>query len=521
MNLRRFALFVTVPAVLCAAQPLGFGAAARPNIVLFLIDDMGWQDTSVPFYYSNSLPVITALNRRFETPNMERLAREGMKFTAAYACSVCSPTRVSLMTGLNAARHRVTNWTLRKDKPTDGGHPTLRMPDWNVNGLSPDPSTPRAISRPTLAQILQRTGYRTIHVGKAHWGALDTPGANPKNLGFDVNIAGHAAGAPGSYLGEQNYAHPKGENVWDVPGLEKYHGTATFLTEALTVEANRAIDQALADRQPFFLYLSHYAVHVPFAPDKRFYQKYRDRGLDHTEAMYAALVEGMDKSLGDVLSHLETAGVASNTIVLFMSDNGGLSAHGRGGQPHTHNAPLSSGKGSAREGGIREPMIVKWPGTVAPGSVCSQPVIIEDFFPTILEMAGAGDELKTIPRIDGVSFVPWLRAPDTADPATDSRRLFWHYPNVWGPSGPGIEPFSAVRAGDWKLIWYPAGPRYELFNLAKDISETENLVKREPEKASQLAKALAGWLKETGALLPSDKTSGRPVPLPSSPSLPP
>jgi arylsulfatase A-like enzyme len=488
----------------------GSATAPKPNIFVFLADDMGWQDTSVPFYYSNGMPVVTPLNKKFHTPNMERLASEGMKFTSAYACSVCTPTRVSLMTGLNAARHKVTNWTLRKDTPTDGTHPTLQPPEWNVNGLSPDTVTPRAVCAPTLAQMLRDSGYRTIHAGKAHWGALHTPGADPKNLGFDVNIAGHAAGAPGSYLGEQNYAHIKGENVWDVPGLEKYHGTETFLTEALTIEANQAVARAVREKKPFFLYMAHYAVHVPFAPDKRFYQKYRDAGLDHTEAMYAALVEGMDKSLGDLLQHLERLGVASNTVVLFMSDNGGLSAQARSGTPHTHNAPLSSGKGSAREGGIREPMIVRWPGVAKPGSVCAQPVIIEDFFPSILEIAGDAAIVKALPKVDGRSFVPLLRG-NTGSRAVEERSLYWHYPNVWGPTGPGVEPYSAVRRGDWKLIFYHAGPQFELFNLAEDIGERTNLFETHKDKAIELISALSKWLTETGAQMPIEKATGKPV----------
>lgn len=497
-------------ALLLATASL-FGANPPPNVVLFLVDDMGWQDTSVPFHSE-----VTPLNRKFRTPNMERLAAGGMKFTQAYACCVCSPTRVSLMTGLNAARHKVTNWTLRKDASPDAKHPTLQPPLWNVNGLSPDPATPRAVCAPTLAQLLREAGYRTIHVGKAHFGAVDTPGADPRNLGFDINIAGHAAGGPGSYLGEQNFsgAWRKADRVWDVPGLEAYHGKDVFLTEALTLEANKALDRAVGDRKPFFLYLAHYAVHVPFAPDKRFYQSYRDAGLDDTEAMYAALVEGMDKSLGDVLANLDRHGIASNTIVLFMSDNGGLSAHARGGTPHTHNAPLSSGKGSAREGGVRVPMIVKWPGVTAAGSVCKQYVMIEDFLPSILEMTGASARVKKVPPVDGVSFAPLLRGGAEAARYPVGRALYWHYPNVWGPKGPGIGPHSAVRCGDWKLIYYHADQRSELFNLAADLGEQQNLAAAEPGKAKELAAKLASWLKDTGAQMPTDKKTGRTVPLP-------
>lgn len=481
-----------------------------PNIVLFLVDDMGWQDTSVPFYTAT-----TELNRRYHTPNMERLAQRGMKFTQAYACCVCSPTRVSLMTGLNAARHRVTNWTLRKNASNDRPHPTLDFPKWNVNGLSPEPGIERTVHAKALPAFLHEAGYHTIHVGKAHFGAIGTPGADPLNVGFDVNIGGHAAGGPGSFLGTQNFsaAWRKGDRVWDVPGLQKYHGKDTFLTEALTVEANLAMDEAVEDGKPFFLYMSHYAVHVPFAEDDRFYQRYRDAGLDHTEAMYSAMVEGMDKSLGDILDNVQRHGLSDNTVVLFMSDNGGLSAHGRGGEPHTHNKPLSSGKGSAHEGGVRVPMIAYWPGVTPPGSVCSQPVIIEDFFPTILEIAGVGDGQQVGGVIDGQSFVALLRGE--RDDKRDTRPLFWHFPNNWGPKGPGIGPSSSIRRGAWKLIYYYESRRFELFNVAKDLGEQHDVANDYPDMRDDLADELRSYLLEAQAQFPIDKKSGQPVMIPS------
>ncbi|MEA1952209.1 MAG: sulfatase-like hydrolase/transferase, partial [Planctomycetota bacterium] len=480
----------------------------QPNIVLFLVDDMGWQDTSVPFHTE-----VTPLNHRYKTPNMERLARSGMRFTQAYACSVCSPTRVSLMTGLNAARHRVTNWTLRFNASNDRKHARLDFPKWNVNGLSPKPDITRTVHAVALPAVLQKTGYRTIHVGKAHFGAIGTPGELPRNVGFDVNIGGHAAGGPGSYLGMQNFsaAWRKEDRVWDVPGLEGYHGKDIFLTEALTIEANKAVDEAVSEGKPFFLYMAHYAVHVPFAEDKRFYQKYRDVGLGHTEAMYAAMVEGMDRSLGDILENIDRHGLTDNTIVMFMSDNGGLSASGRGGRPHTHNRPLSSGKGSAHEGGVRVPMIVRWPKIVKPDSVCNQYVIIEDFFPTILEMAGVKDFRQVGGTIDGVSFIPLLRQQDGYP---RDRALFWHYPNNWGPKGPGIGSTSTIHRGDWKLIYYHASGQYELFNLVEDLSESHNLAGAKPQVRKRLAGQLHEYLTSVDAQMPIDKRTGKPVPLP-------
>ena len=367
-------------------MPKGVVVPDNPNIVLFFVDDMGWQDTSVPFWNQR-----TPYNDLYHTPNMERLAEAGMKFTQAYSTAVCSPTRVSLMTGMNAARHRVTNWTLYKDKlqPMETNHKTLQFPEWNVNGLSPVAGIANAVYATPLPQVLKEAGYVTIHAGKAHLGAIGTPGEDPLKLGFEINIAGHAAGAPASYLGTDNFGNGvEGKEVWAVPGLEKYHGKDIFLTEAITQEAQLAMDDALERNKPFFLYMAHYAVHTPIMADGRFVQKYYDKGLDSTEAKYAALVEGMDKSLGDIMDYLEAKNISENTVVMFMSDNGGLSAVARGGEKHTHNKPLSSGKGSAHEGGIREPMLVKWPGKIAPKTVTDQQVIIEDFYPTILEMAG-------------------------------------------------------------------------------------------------------------------------------------
>ncbi|GGW28207.1 sulfatase [Arenibacter certesii] len=482
--------------------------STQPNIVLFFVDDMGWQDTSVPFWTER-----THYNDLYQTPNMERLAEGGMKFTQAYATAVCTPTRVSLMTGMNAARHRVTNWTLHKDQlqPMETNHKTLSFPEWNVNGLSPVDGIDKAVYATPMPQLLRDAGYFTIHAGKAHLGAIGTPGEDPLNLGFDVNIAGHAAGAPESYLGTENFGNgKKGKEVWAVPGLEKYHGKDIFLTEAITVEAMEAMDAALEKNQPFFLNMSHYAVHIPIMADDRFVQKYYDKGLDTIEAKYASLVEGMDKSLGDIMDFLEDKGQTDNTIILFMSDNGGLSVHARGGERNTHNKPLNSGKGSAYEGGIREPMLVKWPGRTVPNSVTDNQVIIEDFYPTILEMAGLKN-YKTVQAVDGVSFVPTL---ENKNNNFEDRPLFWHYPNEWGPSGPGIGASSTTRIGDYKLIYYYLDSRMELFNLKDDIGETKNLVEEEPEKAKELAKILSDYLREVEAQIPAKKESGEQIPYP-------
>ncbi len=470
--------------------------AGRPNIVFFLVDDMGWQETSVPFHTE-----ATDLNRRYRTPNMERLAAQGMKFTQAYASAVCSPTRVSALTGMNAARHRVTNWTLRKDISPDNPSPAIKPPAWNLNGICTNAAIDRTMQVTPLPALLRASGYRTIHVGKAHFGAKGTPGENPLNLGFDLNVAGHAAGGPGSYWGLKNFSagwrtQPP-DLIWDVPGLAAYHGQDIYLTEALTREAVKAVEKSVADRQPFYLYLAHYAVHAPWEKDDRFYPKYLAAGLKPFEATLASMIEGMDQSLGDLLGALDRLGVAENTIILFMSDNGSPSQC-------PPNLPLRGHKLTPYEGGIREPMIVKWAGVTTPGAVCREPLVIEDFFPTILELAGVDWRGKTIQPVDGVSFVPLLKG-EGGTPA--ARAFVWHFPHNYGGQG----PFSAVRQGPWKLIYHHASRLLELFNVDEDISEKRDLAKENGAKARELAGLLGERLRAENALMPTDLATGKTI----------
>jgi arylsulfatase A-like enzyme len=484
----------------------------KPNIILFLVDDMGWQDTSVPFWKEE-----TPINRNFHTPNMEKLAAKGMKFTSAYACPVCSPTRISLMTGMNATNHKVTNWTLRKNASNDGRNEKLNAPQWNVNGMSPEQGTERTVYAKALPEILRENGYFTIHAGKAHFGAQHTPASNPENIGFDVNIAGNMIGGPGSYLGLQNFSavwragNVESATIWDVPGLEKYHGKDIFLTEAITLEAKEALQVALDREQPFFLYMSHYAVHVPFAEDKRFIQRYHDAEYEPKEAMYAAMVEGMDKSLGDLMEFVAEKDLEENTIILFMSDNGGLTNHGRDGVSETHNLPLRYGKGSLWEGGIREPMIVYQPGVTDPGSVCDGSVIIEDFFPTVLELAGI-KLYETPQKIDGVSFTGLLRGQKPEEDKT----MVWHFPNFWSRNYDGYGPGSAIRIGDWKLIYTHTNEEFYLYNIKEDIGEQNNLIGEHRDIAAGLAEELTGYLKEQKAQMPIKKADSEPVPWPDT-----
>ncbi len=477
----------------CALAPRPL--ATQPNVIVFLVDDLGWQDLSEPFHVVRS-----AWNDRYRTPNVERLCRQGMKFSAAHAHPVCSPTRVSLMTGMAAARHKVTHWTLLANTPTDPERHALHRPEWHCNGLTNDASTPRATCADTLPSRMAARGYHTILVGKAHFGAAATPGADPLQLGFAENIAGHAAGAPSSYLAKQGFLRTDGDAIWQVPGLAQYHGSERFLSDVLTDEALAAAERARVGGKPFFLYLSHYAVHTPLDADERFVQRYRDQGLPEAEARYAALVEGMDHSLGRVLDWLDAAQLADDTIVLFTSDNGGLSASSRAGVRHTHNTPLRSGKGSIYEGGVRIPLAVRWPRRVAADTVSTQPVQVEDIMPTLCELVGAEATVA-----DGVSIAGTLLAG-----APVPHALFFHHPHYWGSTGPGIEPCSAVIDGDLKLIWFYSSQRAELYDLAHDLGETRDLAGTQPEAAARLRTLLRLQLARCAAQVPTS-ADGQPL----------
>jgi arylsulfatase A-like enzyme len=486
-------------------------AQQRPNIVVFLVDDMGWMDTSVPFGDS-----VMALNKRYHTPNMERLAKEGMKFTSAYAAPVCTPSRVSLLSGMNAARHMVTNWTsLARDTPSDFDSPEnpLLTPKWNINGLSPTRGIPNTAVATPLPALLKNSGYYTIHVGKAHFASWGTPGASPYNMGYLVNIAGNVAGQPQSYLGEENYGNLPGKTGFDaVQNMTEYYGTNTFLTEALTLEALKTLEQPIKTKQPFFLYMAHYAVHLPMYADPRFVDEYLKKGLDSGQAKYASMIEGMDKSLGDLMDYLKKKNVDQNTIIIFMSDNGGQSiSPAKGGKLHEHNLPLREGKGSVYEGGIREPMIVKWPNVVKPGSKTATPVIIEDFFPSILEIAGIKNP-SLMQTVDGKSFVSLLKGQPNADP---NRIFTWHYPNKWKVKElKQIDYMSAIRQGDWKLVYDMKTQKLELYNLKTDIGEMHDVAAQNKEKVKQLAKLLSDRFRSYGTLLPTYKATGKAVPMP-------
>lgn len=494
-----------------AASLLGCGTASaadggvRPNIIVFIVDDMGWQDTSLPFWDRK-----TRYNEMYDTPNMERLAAEGVMFTQAYACPVSSPTRCSLMTGMNMARHRVTNWTLQRDRTTDHESDVVTLPDWNCNGIAQVGTVGHTAVAKSFVQLLKDSGYHTIHCGKAHWGAIDTPGENPCHFGFDVNITGTAAGGLATYLSELNYGHGKDGKPYalnSIPGLEAYWGTGTFATEALTREALKSLDKAKKYGQPFYLYMSHYAVHIPIDKDMRFFPKYVRRGLSDKDAAYASLVEGMDKSLGDIMDWLDKNDEVKNTIIIFLGDNGGLasSEEWREGPLYTQNSPLKSGKGSLYEGGIRVPFIVRWDGMARPDSRNATPIMIEDLYPTILDMAGI--KKYDVPQtVDGKDIVPLVCGKESRE--LQNRSIVWNFPNIWDGSGPGINLKCAIRQGDWKLIYSYDTGRSELYNISDDIGEEHDLAAGNASKVKQLAADLGRTLRQMDAQRPVFKATG-------------
>lgn len=505
MNKKLIAVIATTPFI--GSESLYAQQHNRPNIIVFIVDDMGWQDTSVPFWNQK-----TKYNEMYETPNMERLAKQGVMFTQAYACPVSSPTRCSLMTGMNMARHRVTNWTLQRDKPTDDKSQTITLPEWNYNGIAQVATIPHTTSATSFVQLLKENGYHTIHCGKAHWGAIDTPGENPCHFGFNVNITGTAAGGLATYLSERNYGHTRDGKAYalnSIPGLQDYWGTGTFVTEALTKEAIKALDKAKKYDQPFYLYMSHYAVHIPIDKDMRFFPKYVRKGLSDKDAAYASLVEGMDKSLGDIMDWLDKNNESKNTIIVFLGDNGGLatSQEWREGPLYTQNSPLKCGKGSMYEGGIRVPFMVKWSGVVKPDTRNNTSIMIEDLFPTILHMANIND-YKVPQIVDGKDMVPLLEGKNEAE--FNKRSIVWNFPNIWGNTGPGINLNCAIRQGDWKLIYnYETGEK-ELYNIPQDIGEKNNLAHANPSKVKELSSILGKKLRQMNAQRPIVTATSKP-----------
>jgi arylsulfatase A-like enzyme len=494
-------LFLFAWGLLQAAAP------TPPNIVVFLVDDMGVMDTSVPFFTDAAgQPKRYPLNDYYRTPNMERLAARGIRFNQFCAMSVCSPTRIALMTGQNAARHRTTNWI---NPDTNNAGPS-GPPQWNWQGLKPGDVT--------LPGLLHGSGYRTIHVGKAHFGPRTAPGAEPRNLGFDVNIGGASIGAPGSYYAKENFGHGGKRAQAAVPHLEKYHGQDLFLTEALTLEAKAQVSQAAKAKQPFYLYLAHYAVHAPFQSDPRFAAHYQNSGKPANAQAFATLIEGMDKSLGDLLDHLEALGLAENTLIFFLGDNGSDAPLG-----HEHAvacaAPLRGKKGAHYEGGMRVPFIAAWAKASAAnphqkrlpipaGAIQSQQAAVMDLFPTILGLTST-----SVPRghlVDGAPLDTLLAG--RRDPRRPETFLM-HYPH----SPHRSSYWTSYRDGPWKVIYHylpsaaSENSHYQLFNLSTDPFEQNNLATSAPSELRRLMQGLIAALENHAAVYPVDQASGAPL----------
>ncbi|MBK8053078.1 MAG: sulfatase-like hydrolase/transferase [Saprospiraceae bacterium] len=338
-------------------------------------------------------------------------------------------------------------------------------------------------------------------------GSQSTPGSDPLNFGFLTNVGGTSIGHPQSYYGKNNFGNKAGSIThWAIPGLQEFYDKDVFLTEALTQKAIQLMSGSIGQQKPFFLNFGHYAIHTPIQPDHRYFEKYLLNGLDSTEAAYATLVEGMDKSLGDIMHFLKSQNQEDNTIIIFLSDNGGLTNSSRGGTRNTHNHPLRSGKGSVYEGGIKVPMIVKWPKMVRSGTKTSHQMMAEDIFPTILEMAGAK---FTAAKIDGKSLVPALKSPVYKG---SLRNLIFHYPHRWTKNeDEGIAWASALRRGDWKVVYLMKEQKLELYNIAKDPGEKVNLADTYPEQVTALAQIMGDELRSKNAQMPLWKKSGKQV----------
>jgi arylsulfatase A len=435
---REFLRLVGIGTASLAMARLARGAAAsrKPNVLLILIDDLGWSDVGC---YGNKF---------HETPNIDRLAREGMRFTDAYAAApVCSPTRASILAGQYPARVGVTDFIPGHWRPYE----KLRVP------INRQQYLPLEIV--TLAEALKKAGYVTGHIGKWHLGGKEH---SPDHQGFDHAIAGV-------------------RNLDDKQVTGFTDGAIQFITEN--------------QNTPFLLQLSHHTVHIPLEAPPKLVEKYAKKPKPESgvnNPVYAAMIEHLDDSVGRILKKLDELNLSERTVVVFFSDNGGLRQRFDGkGEIVTSNAPLRAEKGTLYEGGIRVPLIVRWPGAIKAGSVCSVPVTSVDFYPTFLEIAGGKGEANHV--LDGESLLPLLGG------AREMNRdaIFWHYPHYHHST-----PAGAIRTGNWKLIEFFEEDKVELYNLEGDVGEKNNRTAKMPEKARQLRRRLAAWRRSVGAEMP-------------------
>lgn len=449
----------------------------RPNIVFILADDLGWADLGS---YGADL---------HETPHLDRLARQGVRFTQAYAMSVCSPTRSAILTGKHAARLNFTIWreaSIGRDAEVARSKNRL-IPPATIHNLGSDETT--------IAELLRESGYLTFHVGKWHLGDAAN---SPESQGFDLNIGGTHWGAPATFFWPFRGAFGQSREFRYVPGLG-IGKEGQYLTDRFTDEALRLIDESAG--RPFFLNLWYHNPHTPIEGKPELTAKYRQRlrpGLNHQNPDYAAMIETLDENVGRILSHLEKKGLAAQTLFVFTSDNGGYVNQYKGRQV-TSNAPLRSGKGSLYEGGVRVPLIVSWPGVAQRGAVIDQPVISMDLFRTFAEAAGVNGETG----VDGLSILPLLRNPQSR---LDREALYFHYPHYY----PTSSPVSAIREGDWKLLEYFEDRHVELYHLREDPGEKTDLASRQPAQAERLRSRLDEWRRRVEARLPTVNPNAQP-----------
>lgn len=430
------------------------GQAKRPpNFIIVLVDDLGWRDWGCyghPYH---------------ETRNLDRLAAESMKFTQAYAaCPVCSPTRAAMMTGKNPARLHLTDWI-----------PGRRQ--WPTSKLLTVPFEQQLpLAETTLPETLKPLGYRSASVGKWHLGA---EGFAPTDQGFDINIGGDKRGSPPGYFGPFHLVNLEGGTKDDL------------LTDRLTEEAAKFIDESAG--KPFLLYLPHYTVHTPIQAPEALIEKYRRKmaslGADGNPT-YAAMVETLDNSIGTLREIVKSSGLENNTVFIVTSDNGGLRYEGKAPKPVTDNSPARAGKGHLYEGGIRVPLLIRWPGVTRNGSESALPVTTMDLFATVVDIAGT----KPKGAIDGRALTPVLRGGQMREAP-----LYWHYPHY---SNQGGVPGAAMRDGEWKLIEFYEDGRLELYNLKSDAGERMNLSAKEQARAKEMRERLNAWRQSVKATMP-------------------
>ena len=445
------------------AAPVGAAETVKPNIVFILADDLGWTDVGCQG------------SKYYETPHIDRLAAQGMRFTSHYHCQNCAPARAALMTGQYAPRTGV--YTVGSLERGEAGQRKMTVPENLVN---------LPLDKITVARALKDAGYATALFGKWHLG--NGPAYHPAKRGFDDAIV--SMGKHFDFNTNPQTPYPPG----------------TYLADFLTEHAVKFIEKN-RDR-PFFLYVPHFGVHVPHEAKKDLIAKYQKKQPvgGHKDPVYAAMIDSVDQSVGRIVAKLDELKLTDRTIVIFASDNGGVGGYEREGikaRDHTDNAPLRGGKGMLYEGGVRVPFIVRWPGVVKPGTTCDTPTIHVDFFPTCLELAGAKPPAQQ--ELDGVSLVPLFKDATAKLPR---EAIYVHFPGYLEGGGAGswrTTPVGTIRAGDWKLLEFFEDGRLELYNLKDDLGEKTNLAAKMPEKANELQAKLAAWRKQLDAPMPKLK----------------